>query len=122
MASAMPANLIPVRQNEETALKLMRARQWTYRIAKRLLGWQIVLTVLIPIIGSIVTIFLPEARPHFAAIALVVLVLDTTLLDRQYKSLTKRAAKLGEKFDSIVLDLPWNSFVAGEEPDRKSVV
>lgn len=114
-------NAIPTRQNAESSLKHLRARQWIYVIANRLMVAQIILTVLVPITGAVATLFLPTARPHFAAIALIVLVLDTVLLDRQYKALLKRGAKLGEKFDSLVLELPWNTFVAGEEPESEDV-
>lgn len=99
----------------------MRARQWTYVVASRLMILQIVLTVVIPVAGAVITLFFPSARPHFAAVALLVLLLDTVVLDRQYKLLLKLAAKLGEKFDCLVLQLPWNSFVVGEEPEAEDI-
>ncbi|HEY0958263.1 MAG TPA: S-4TM family putative pore-forming effector [Novosphingobium sp.] len=114
-------NTIPARQNMESALKQLHARQWTYVIANRLMVAQIVLTVLVPITGAVLTLCFPAVRPHFAALALVVLVLDTVLLDRQYKAVLKRGAKLGEKFDSLVLGLPWNAFIAGDESESEDV-
>jgi hypothetical protein len=121
MVEAMVTNSIPNRQNEEAALKLMRARQWTYLVAKRLMIAQIVLTVVVPVAAAITTLFVPDLRPHFAAIALVTILADTVFLDRWYKNLLKRAAKLGEKFDCLVLDLHWNSFVAGEIPESEDI-
>jgi SMODS-associating 4TM effector domain len=121
MGEVMVTNPIPARQNEEAALKLMRARQWTYLVAMRLMGAQIVLTVMVPVAAAVTTLTLPDLRPYFAAIALVALLLDTLVLDQHYKTLLKRAAKLGEKFDCIVLDLHWNSFVAGEVPETEDI-
>jgi hypothetical protein len=121
MGEALVTNPIPARQNEEAALKLMRARQWTYLIAMRLMVAQIVVTIVVPVAAAITTLILPDLRPHFAAIALVALLLDALVLDRHYKTLLKRAAKLGEKFDCVVLDLHWNSFVAGEGPETEDI-
>lgn len=114
-------NAIPAQQNAEATLKYLRARQWTYVVANRLMVAQIILTVAIPILGAVLTLLFPDVRPYFAAIALIVLVFDTVLLDRHYKAVLKRGAKLGEKFDSLVLELPWNGFVAGDEPESEEV-
>jgi len=115
------SNAIPQRQNEEDQLRLMRARQWTYRVATRFLTAQIILTVAIPILGSILTIFFPGVRPHLAALALTILVLDTVYLDRHYKSLVKRSAKISEQYDCVVLELPWNNFVVGEKAEPEDI-
>lgn len=117
----MASNPIPARQNAEPQLKLMRARQWTYLVATRLMVLQITLTVLLPIVGAVIALFVPALRPHFAALALAVLLFDAIYLDRQYKALLKSAAKIAEKFDCAVLSLPWNSFVAGEEPEAEEI-
>lgn len=117
----MTMNAIPNHQNAEPALKLMRARQWTYIVANRLMILQVLLTVLVPIVAAVTTVFVPLLRPHFAALALVTLMLDAAVLDRQYKKLLKRAAKLGEAFDCLVLGLPWNGFVAGEAPEAEEI-
>lgn len=119
--SMVTSNAIPARQNEEAQLRLMRARQWTYRTATRFLAAQILLTVAIPVAGSVLTIFVPSLRPHLAAFALAILVIDTLYLDRHYKSLVKRGARISEEFDCAVLDLPWNSFVVGEKVDAEDV-
>ncbi len=113
------SNAIPQRQNEESQLRLMRARQWTFKVATRFLTAQMLLTVAVPIVGSIWTLFVPALRPHLAALTLAILVLDTLYLDRRYKSLVKRAAKISEQFDCTVLELPWNNFVAGEKVEAE---
>lgn len=117
----MATNKIPVLQNEEAHLMLMRARHWIYLVAQRLLITQMLLTVLVPVVGAVWSVYQPEIRPYFAAVALAVLLVDTIFLDRECKMLIKQGAKIGEKFDSEVLGLPWNRFVAGEEPEAEDV-
>ncbi|NNM78032.1 hypothetical protein HJG53_14085 [Sphingomonas sp. ID1715] len=121
MADAMSTNAIPMRQNEDATLKFMRARQRTYSVAEGLLIFQILLTVVVPVAGAVMTLFYPGLRPHFAALALIVLLLDTVVLDRKYRKLIKHAAKLGEMFDCQVLELPWNNFVVGERPEAEDI-
>lgn len=114
-------NQITSLQNDEPQLKLLRARTRTYEVATALMLLQLFLTVVLPILGTLLTIFVPEARPFVAAGALVVLLLDVSILDRVQKRLLKRAAKICEKFDCIVLKLEWNQFLVGEEVDSEDI-
>lgn len=114
MVDAMPANQITTLQNEETQLKLLRARTQLYSYASRVLVVQLILTLLLPALGAILVIFVPAARPYVAAIALIITGLDVLVLDRRQKLLIKQAAKIGESFDCAVLALPWDRFNAGE--------
>ncbi|WP_449397027.1 S-4TM family putative pore-forming effector [Devosia riboflavina] len=114
-------NNIPVVQEEEAQLRLLRARTQTYDDATKLLLVQLGVTVAIPVVGSIATLFQPDLRVYFAALALVVLLLDPLWIDRWYKRLLKRAAKIAERFDTTVLELPWNQFVVGDEVETEDV-
>lgn len=114
-------NEIAERQNMEPALRQMRARQWTYTVAKRLMIAQIVLTVGVPAVLAISTLIAPTFRPYAAAISLIILLIDTALLDRWYKKLLQKGAKFGEAFDCLVLGLEWNDFVAGEKPEPEDL-
>lgn len=114
MDDAMPANQITVLQNEESQLKLLRARTEIYARASRILVTQLTLTLLLPALGALLVVFMPAARPHVAALALAIAALDVLFLDRRQKLLIKRAAKIGESFDCAVLGLPWDQFNAGE--------
>jgi hypothetical protein len=115
------ANSIPERQNEEPQLKLLRARQQLYSHATTLLVVQLVLTLLVPLAGAILAAFRPDAKPYVAAAALTVLLLDILLLDRQQKTLLKRAAKIAEQFDCAVLELPWDEFTVGERIETEEI-
>lgn len=114
-------NTIPDNQNKEPALKIMRARQWTYLVASRLLFVQVVLTVIVPIVATVTSLFWPDLRAHFAALALATLAVDAAYLDREIKRLAKKGAKLGESFDCLVLYLAWNSFVADDPLDAEDI-
>jgi hypothetical protein len=115
-------NQIAQHQNEADRIRLMRARARTYDLAELLMYLQLSLTVVIPVAGSILSLFVPEAKAYVAAFSLVVLVLDVVVLDRWQKALLKRAARLGERFDCDVLELSWDSFVVGEEVELEEVL
>jgi len=115
------ANSIPERQNEEDQLKFLRARQQTYAQATRFLVVQLVVTLLVPLLGAVLAIVNPPAKPYVAAASLIVLLLDILWLDRRQKTLIKRAAKLAEQYDCAVLDLPWNEFTVGERIESEEI-
>lgn len=120
MGEFMKNNIIKLQDNEPQ-LKLLRARTKTYKMATLLMLIQLSLTVILPILGTLLTVFAPEARPFVAAGALVVLLLDISILDRTQKRLLKRAAKICEEFDCIVLQIPWNHFLVGEAVDNEDI-
>jgi hypothetical protein len=115
------ANLIPEHQNAAPQLKFLRARQQLYASATTFLVLQLFLTLLVPLAGAILAAFRPDAKPYVAAAALTVLLLDILVLDRQQKTLLKRAAKIAEQFDCAVLELPWNEFTVGERVETEEI-
>lgn len=117
----MTQNNINTVQDEEPQVRLMRARSQIYDEATRLMLAQLCVSVAIPVIGGITTLFLPDARVFFAAIALLVLILDPLWIDRTYKALLKRAAKVCERFDTLVLGIAWNQFVVGDAVETEDV-
>lgn len=92
---------------------LLRARDRNYRAAKLTQGIVVVLSVVLPVIGVLVGPGYPVVRPYVAFAGLVLLVLETALIDRLQKDWLKQGAKLQEQFDTEVFGLPWNRFVAG---------
>ena len=99
----------------------MRARQQTYLRAKRLLWLQFVLTVGVPIAAGVAALVCTTVRPYTAALALLISVLDVTVLDRLQRQYLKLAAKIAEAFDCVVLDLPWNPFAAGHQVEPETL-
>lgn len=115
-------NKIPERQNAPKQLELMRARQQTYRRAGRFLVLQFLLTVCVPVVAAAIALAIAEVRPFTAALSLVISVFDVTLFDRAQRTYLKRAAKIAEAFDCAVLEMPWNSFVAGKPVPPETIV
>jgi hypothetical protein len=114
-------NDIPVLQNEEAQLKLLRARTHVYARATRLMVVQLLLTVAVPAGGAVLALFRPEFRAFVAAVSLAAVIIDALLLDRQHKLLMKRAAKIAEQFDCTVLDLPWDQFAVGDKVEAEDI-
>jgi len=117
----MLLNQIPVFQNEAAQLKFLRSRKQIYAHATIFMVLQLVLTLGVPVVGSIIAAFQPELKAYVAAASLAVVVIDAILLDRHQKVLIKRAAKLGEQFDCVVLSLPWDHFTVGDKVEVEDI-
>jgi hypothetical protein len=114
-------NEILTRQSRVENRLLLRARDRNYRAAKWTQGLLVLVSVLLPVLGVLVGPSHPVVRPYVAVAGLVLLVLETALLDRMQKDRLKRGAKLQEQFDTDVLDLPWNRFIAGARVEPEDI-
>ena len=114
-------NTIPTLQNEEAAIKLLRARTQVYASATKMMILQLLLTVVVPVAGAILAIVWPGLRASVAAASLAIVIADPLVLDHRYKLLMKRAAKIAEQFDCIVLDLPWDQFSVGDKVEAEDI-
>lgn len=106
-------NEIVARQASAENKLLLRARDRNYRASKWTQGFVVTLSILLPVFGVLVGPFHAGVRPYVALAGLVLLLLETALIDRVQKDRQKRGAKLQEQFDTDVYDLRWNKFVAG---------
>lgn len=114
-------NNIALVQNEEPQLRLLWARRELYARGKRVLAAQLALTIIVPVVGSIVSAFVLDLRGYVALASLLITVLDTTVIDRWHRTLRKTAAKMQEQFDTSVLELPWDEFVVGDRVGREEI-
>ncbi|TWO70025.1 hypothetical protein FN976_16920 [Caenimonas sedimenti] len=105
-------NDIPVDQDRPEMIDLLRARDRVYRHAKWLQGSYVVSTIVIAIGGTIASI---DHKPIFGLLGIIAMLLDVSFLDQYLKKLCKLGARLAEEFDTGVLKLPANPFVA-EKP------
>jgi SMODS-associating 4TM effector domain len=121
MIEAPPMNQIPVLQNADAQLRLLRARRQTYTDAKHLLILQLCLAIGVPVVGAFCALIWPSLRGLVALASIVITVLDVTLIDRLQKTLLKRAAILQEQFDCAVLELPWDKFTVGSKIDPETI-
>lgn len=114
-SSALQSRLsdIDLDQNASENLILLKARQGLYIIAVRWQVAQLLIVVLVPLVGAISSILVPEFKSVFAAMSVGITILDVIVLDRQYRSSIKSAARGAEHFDTAVLQLPWNALSAG---------
>lgn len=106
-------NEIVARQARAENKLFLRARDRNYRAAKWTQGVIVTLSTLLPVFGVLVGPYHAGVRPYVALAGLVLLLLETALIDRIQKDRQKRGAKLQEQFDTNVYDLSWNKFVAG---------
>ena len=114
-------NPIPALQNAEAQLKLLRARSQMYFRAKVLLILQLLLTLVVPLVGALVSAHWSALRVYFATAALIITVLDILILDRRQKLLVKQAAKIAEQFDCAALTLDWDQFSVGDKLEPEDV-
>jgi MFS family permease len=114
-------NQIPVLQDAEEQLKLLRARQRTYAIATFIMMVQLGLILGVPVLGGILAAIWPALKAYAAAASLAVIVLDVLLLDRYHRMLMRRAAKIAEQFDCLVLELPWDQFTVGDKVEAEDI-
>lgn len=114
-------NDIPTRQASDESRDLLRARHRNYHAAKVTQGLLVLVSILMPVIGVWIGPQVPEVRPYLALASLLLLVMETALIDRIQKDRLKRGAKLQEQFDTEVFGLPWNRFVTGTPVDHEDV-
>lgn len=116
-----PTNDITLKQTLPDSVSLLRARYRTYHAAKATQAGLILLTIALPVVSVLLASHFAEIKPYLALAALVLLMLDTAIIERLQKDRVKRGAKLQEEFDTTVFGLPWNRFVAGTIVDHEDV-
>ncbi len=114
-------NEIDKRQVEPRMLNLLRARTLIYRRAKNVQAAGLVISLVFPIVGLIVSALLLPSKPFIAFAALMFSFLEVLLLDRWHRAQLKNAAKLQEDFDCTVLEMDWNAFLVGSRIDPEDV-
>ncbi|WP_152048888.1 S-4TM family putative pore-forming effector [Aureimonas psammosilenae] len=117
----MTATTIPVVQNTEPFLTLLRARSQFYAEAGKFQQAQFVLTVCLPFIAGLVGVYFDTFRPFAAAVTLIITVVDTTFIDREFRHRLKVAARVCERFDCDLYGLPWKMLVAGKPVDFEDI-
>ncbi|MEH6765756.1 MAG: S-4TM family putative pore-forming effector [Aequorivita antarctica] len=99
-------NQIPVNQNSQKQLERLAAQRELYSSSKRLHVFQILITVIIPIILAIVSGLIQEFAPFAAIYGIGVFVLDISFIDPLISRKKTKAAKIQELFDCDVLEIP----------------
>ena len=81
----------------------------------------VTVSIALPAFGALEGPTHPDIKAFVALVAIILLLLDTSWIDRVQKDRIKRGAKLQEQFDTEVFGLPWNRFVAGKPVEPEDV-
>jgi len=107
---------------------LIRASTYLYSRAKLVSVSQIVLTVMIPIILTILAVVYSDhlgptskLKVWAAFYGIVITLLDLAFFEKLQKELKKAAAKVQECFDCDLLLMNWNYFKVGEKPAPEKI-
>lgn len=114
-------NQIPTRQNEELQLRRLLAQRRLYARAKRILAWQMLVTVALVAVWSFVVLWAPGLKVYAALYGIVAVLLDIVVFAPWQNSLKHKAAGIQELFDCDVLGLPWQQIKAGSPPEPETV-
>ena len=108
-------------QNQQSNLQRMAAQRYLYSRAKHVSAVQISLAIMVPVAGAAAIALCPEIRSWVALVAIVVPLLDVTLLDPSQARLRRTATIIQEDLDCNMLDLPWNDVLSGPRPAAEDV-
>jgi len=97
------------RQNKPEELERLAAQRELYSAAKRIFGWQALLTVAIPVILACVAIAKETWAPYVAWYGVAIFAIDLLAIDPHIKKLKAKAAKIQELFDCSVLQLSYSA-------------
>ncbi|MBU9579630.1 hypothetical protein KTE26_14445 [Ralstonia mannitolilytica] len=114
-------NNIPTEQAKPDLVRLIWARDHTYKRAKLTQGIFVSASIALPVVSALFSGSYPHWKPFLAFFGLCLLFTDVAVLDRLQKERLKRGAKLQEEFDTKVFRLPWNNFVAGDKVSPEDV-
>lgn len=106
---------INAKQNEPESLRLLAAMRILYGKAKILRSARVFITGLLPIVSVICLNYFSSFKEELAFISGIWLVFNRIFLMEIEKRMVKDAAKIQEKFDVDLFQIPWNSLLVGEK-------
>jgi len=129
------SNGIAQRQVETDNVQKLAAQRYLYSKAKRVMVFQLILSVLVIILISIINLCLKNQsfmsifgkQPIdiawlVATSGILITILDLLCLSPVIENIKEKAAKIQELFDCDVLSLPWNEIIVGKRPDLEDVI
>lgn len=127
-------NDINCKQNQEQSIDMIAAFRQKYSDVKGLSLTQLFLSVWMPAILALIAITLKSSsiteQLGFSAVdislyvsfyCVVIIFADLFLLTNLINEGKEVAARIQERFDTYVLDLPWNKTLAGAKPDMEDI-
>lgn len=110
----MSTNSIPEAQIEQKQLERLAAQRELYSAAKTWYGWQIVITVILPVTFALLALAKESLSTPSALFGLLSFFADSIFIEPSIKSRKEKAAKIQELFDCDVLHLPCAPFRASD--------
>ncbi|QYE35669.1 MULTISPECIES: S-4TM family putative pore-forming effector [Sphingosinicellaceae] len=112
---------IATRQNSPALLRLLKARQWRWHVARNWQKAQLVLLILLPAAIGTVGAVHPPWKAGLSVVASLLALVDIAVIDRRYREAIKTAARMSEVFDTCLLHLDWNKLTTGKHPTPEEV-
>lgn len=109
------------RQELPGNIDLLAAQRSLYSRAKRIVGFQMVISGPVAICAAITSILKPELKGYVALWGILALVFDLFVFTPWVKKLRENAARVQELFDTRVLALDWSDIAVGKKPDSELV-
>lgn len=116
------SNSINIEQNKPERLILLRAQRIFYTRAKLWKNLFAILTIMLPVLGALFGEKYPDISPFLGVGAIVVWLIDVTIVSRKQRDYCKLAALVQEQFDTEVLQLGWNPLVAGRKVNVEEIL
>lgn len=114
-------NDLPEKQNSERFIDLLAASSHVYVVCKRIATAQTSLALFAAALGPVLGLYDPTLRVWGAIVGIMVLVVDTVILNPWHDRCRQLGTKIQELFDTELLQLPWNKLKCGELPDQEAL-
>lgn len=105
-------------QNKPDNLKRLAAQKQLYSHAKRLLTFQVILTVFIVVILSLVSLKY-DISSYFSMYCVIITFIDILFINSAIDDYKEKASQIQEFFDTDIFNLEWNSLI--EKPDHSLI-
>src|SRR5882724_9458746 len=119
-------NNILINQNKPENIKRLEAQRQIYSEGKKILLWQIFLTVPVTVLFSLLKTIPPDKIgfnvTYYAALyAIVISLIDIFLFNYLIGNYKTNAAKIQEQFDCDVYDMEWNKIFVDKKVPNETV-
>lgn len=104
-------------QNEKYALELLAAQRQAYSLAKGIRNFRVAGDILIPVIGSVLVVAIPEYKANVGLAVLLWFILQV-FFNRQEKACKVDGANIQEMFDTYVFSIPRNMLSQEVSPEN----
>jgi len=127
-------NNINSKQNKTTATDMIAALRQKYTDVKWISNWQFYIAVVVPVALTLVAIVLKseiitssigkelyDVSAVVAIVCLIITVFDFLVFTKSIDDGKELAAKIQERFDTLIFDMPWNEVIAGTKPSSEEI-